>query len=127
MFAAAAKAIVERLTALRKDLGTQLEKDVVQASLGALLTAYAPLWDEMGDDCLATRKRMRPKCADLCLEANNAVRRMRAAASTGGSGAAASSSAAAGANGAAAGGGGGDGDDDDDELDEPTSFHQQAC
>ena len=40
MFAAAAKAIVERLTALRKDLGTQLEKDVVQASLGALLTAY---------------------------------------------------------------------------------------
>ena len=132
MFAAAAKAIVERLTALRKDLGTQLEKDVVQASLGALLTAYAPLWDEMGDDCLATRKRMRPKCADLCLEANNAVRRMRAAASNGASGAAASSSsssssaAAAGANGAAGGGGGG-GDDDDDELVETTSFHQQAC
>ena len=123
MFAAAAKAIVERLTTLRKDIGTQLERDVVQASLGALLTAYAPLWDEMGDDCLATRKRMRPKCAELVIEANNAVRRMRAAASSGDSGAAASSSSAA-AGGADAAGGGGD--DDDDVLIETTSFHQQA-
>ena len=126
MFDAAAKAIVERLTALRKDLGTRLEKEVVEASLGALLTAYAPLWDEMGDECLATRRAMRPKCAELCIEANNAVRRMRAAASSGGGGAAASSSAAAGADGAAPDGGGGN-DDDDDDLVETTAFHQQAC
>ena len=126
MFDAAAKAIVERLTALRKDLGTRLEKEVVEASLGALLSAYAPLWDEMGDQCLATRRAMRPKCAELCIEANNAVRRMRAAASSGGGGAAASSSASAGAAGAAPDGGGGN-DDDDDELVETTAFHQQAC
>ena len=119
MFDAAAKAIVERLTALRKDLGTRLEKEVVEASLGALLTAYAPLWDEMGDECLATRRAMRPKCAELCIEANNAVRRMRAA-SSGGGGAAASSSAADGAD------GGGGNDDDDDDLVETTAFHQQA-
>ena len=103
----------------------QLEKEVVEASLGALLTAYAPLWDEMGDESLATRRAMRPKCAELCIEANNAVRRMRAAASSGGGGAAASSSAAAGADGAAPDGG--CGNDDDDDLVETTAFHQQAC
>ena len=125
MFDAAAKSIVEKMSAMRKDIGAQLEKDVVLGSLSSLLTAYTPLWDEMGEDCLATRKRMQPKCAELLLEANNAVRRMKAATSSGsGGGGAASSSAAGGGGGASSGGGGGD--DDDDELVETTDIHQKA-
>ena len=86
MFDAAAKSIVEKMSTMRKDIGAQLEKDVVLGSLSSLLTAYTPLWDEMGEDCLATRKRMQPKCAELLLEANNAVRRMTAATSSGSGG-----------------------------------------
>ena len=123
MFDAAAKSIVGKMSSMRKDIGAQLEKDVVLGSLRSLQTAYAPLWDEMGEECLATRKAMQPKCAELLLEANNAVRRMAAATSGGsvGGGAASSSTAGGGDR-----GGCGGGCDDDDELVETTDIHQKA-
>merc|ERR1719247_2959582 len=107
MFDAAAKAIVERLEGLRKDIGGQLERDVVQASLRTLLTAYTPLWDEFGEGCLEARQRMREKCSEMIIETQNAVRRLTGSNGTsgrdGGGGGAASSSSAGGGS---AGGGG---------------------
>ena len=124
MFDAAAKAIVERLEGLRKDIGGQLERDVVQASLRTLLTAYTPLWDEFGEGCLEARQRMRQKCSEMIIETQNAVRRLAGSNGTsgrdGGGGGAASASSAGGGS---AGGGGGD--DDDDDVVETTAEHQK--
>ena len=82
MFDQAAKEIIGKITELRRDIGAQLDKDVVQASLRALLTAYTPLWDEFGPDCLSTRKRLQPKVRDLLIEISNATRRMAGAGSS---------------------------------------------
>ena len=92
----------------------------MQGSLNALLTAYTPLWDEFGEDCLATRRRMRPKVAELVLETRNAVRRITGSdGACGGTGGGASSSV-----GAACTEGGG-GDEYDDDVVDTTEANQQ--
>lgn len=76
MFEEAARTIVKQIGVMKRDIGKQLQKEVVATSLDQLLTAYTPLWDEMGDDCLRTRRKLAPKVAGLLIEADNAVRRL---------------------------------------------------
>lgn len=109
MFNAAGGEIIEQLKQLREGMGARLEKDVVDSSLKSLRTSFAPLWEEVSDEMLQARRSLVPKCKDILIEANNAVRRLEAPAPRGGG--------AASSEGGAAGGGSASLDDDDEVAD----------
>jgi len=108
MFKDAAGEVVKQMTSMREGMGARLRLEVVDASLQLLRTTYTPLWDEMGENCLAARRLLQPKVAELLLGAERAVRRL------GSDRGAPSNSVADGA------------EDPGDELIDTTEIHQQA-
>ena len=76
MFTDASGSIVEQLTKMHKDIGTQLDSQVVQASLSWLHTTCCVVWDELGEHTVAERRRLAPRARQVLVEAINAVRRL---------------------------------------------------
>ena len=42
-----------------------------------LANTYTPLWDEVGDDARAVRRKLAPRVREILLEASNAVKRLK--------------------------------------------------